>query len=104
MDRGPGPSFAALCFATTGTAQALGPAGTTPVGVVAARILVGGRLPAPVHEALERLQAACAGADPPWSEINEAHADLHAALVRDLESHGPQVLREHLRSAAETLV
>ena len=34
--------LAALCFATTGTAQALGPAGTTPVGVGAARILVGG--------------------------------------------------------------
>ena len=36
--------LAALCFATTGTAQALGPAGTTPVGVGAARILVGGAL------------------------------------------------------------
>jgi drug/metabolite transporter, DME family len=35
---------AALCFATTGTAQALGPASTTPVGVGAARILVGGAL------------------------------------------------------------
>ena len=36
--------LAALCFATTGTAQALGPAGTHPVGVGAARILVGGTL------------------------------------------------------------
>jgi drug/metabolite transporter, DME family len=36
--------LAALCFATTGTAQALGPAGTTPIGVGAARILVGGAL------------------------------------------------------------
>ena len=36
--------LAALCFATTGTAQALGPSGTTPVGVGAARILVGGML------------------------------------------------------------
>jgi DME family drug/metabolite transporter len=36
--------LAALCFATTGTAQALGPAGTNPVGVGAARILVGGAL------------------------------------------------------------
>jgi drug/metabolite transporter, DME family len=35
---------AALCFATTGTAQALGPDGTDPVGVGAARILVGGAL------------------------------------------------------------
>jgi DME family drug/metabolite transporter len=36
--------LAALCFATTGTAQALGPDGTTPIGVGAARILVGGAL------------------------------------------------------------
>jgi drug/metabolite transporter, DME family len=36
--------LAALCFATTGTAQALGPSGTDPVGVGAARILVGGAL------------------------------------------------------------
>ena len=36
--------LAALCFATTGTAQALGPAGTTPIGVGAARILVGGAI------------------------------------------------------------
>jgi DME family drug/metabolite transporter len=36
--------LAALCFATTGTAQALGPSGTNPVGVGAARILVGGAL------------------------------------------------------------
>jgi drug/metabolite transporter, DME family len=36
--------LAALCFATTGTAQALGPDDTDPVGVGAARILVGGAL------------------------------------------------------------
>jgi drug/metabolite transporter, DME family len=36
--------LAALCFATTGTAQALGPHSTNPVGVGAARILVGGAL------------------------------------------------------------
>ena len=106
----------------------------------------GGRLPPEVHAALERLQSACAGHDPPWSGINDAHAELHgeivaasrspriaaahaalsgemrlflvalkphldpsrvaadhAALVRDLERHGPAVLREHLRTAAETL-
>lgn len=34
--------FAALLFGTTGTAQALGPAGLTPVTVGASRILVGG--------------------------------------------------------------
>jgi DME family drug/metabolite transporter len=36
--------LAALCFGTTGTAQALGPDGTDPVGVGATRILVGGAL------------------------------------------------------------
>ena len=106
-----------------------------------------GRLPQSVHDALERLQDACAGDEPPWSEINEAHADLHAAIVRaagsprieaahaalsgemrlfllalrphipaaqlaadhgalieGLERDGPAILREHLRTAAETLV
>jgi len=36
--------LAALCFGTTGTAQALGPAGLSPAGVGGARILVGGAL------------------------------------------------------------
>jgi DME family drug/metabolite transporter len=36
--------LAALCFATTGTAQALGPDGIPPVDVGAARIVVGGAL------------------------------------------------------------
>jgi DME family drug/metabolite transporter len=40
--------LAAVCFGTTGTAQALGPDGTDPVGVGAARILVGGALLAAV--------------------------------------------------------
>ena len=48
--------LAALCFATTGTAQALGPAATTPVGVGAGRILVGGAILATV--ALARRRAA----------------------------------------------
>lgn len=39
---------AAVCFGTTGTAQALGPEGIDPVGVGAARILVGGALLAAV--------------------------------------------------------
>lgn len=33
---------AAVLFGTTGTAQALGPAGTTPLGVGAARLVIGG--------------------------------------------------------------
>ena len=36
--------FAAICFGTTGTAQALGPDGLAPAGVGAARILVGGAI------------------------------------------------------------
>jgi drug/metabolite transporter, DME family len=36
--------LAAVCFGTTGTAQALGPAGLSPAGVGAARVLVGGAL------------------------------------------------------------
>lgn len=36
--------FAAICFGTTGTAQALGPDGTRPVAVGAARIVLGGAL------------------------------------------------------------
>jgi DME family drug/metabolite transporter len=36
--------LAALCFGTTGTAQAVGPDGLAPAGVGAARILVGGTL------------------------------------------------------------
>ena len=36
--------LAAVCFGTTGTAQALGPGGLAPAGVGAARILVGGSL------------------------------------------------------------
>jgi DME family drug/metabolite transporter len=36
--------LAAFCFATTGTAQALGPGGIDPAGVGAARIIVGGAL------------------------------------------------------------
>ena len=36
--------FAALCFGTTGTAQALGPAGIDPAAVGAARIACGGAL------------------------------------------------------------
>ena len=35
---------AAVLFGTTGTAQALGPAGTTPLGVGAARLAVGGTI------------------------------------------------------------
>src|SRR6478735_7111784 len=47
--------FAAICFGTTGTAQALGPDGLAPAGVGAARILVGGALLILVGGSLRRL-------------------------------------------------
>jgi len=50
----------------------------------------GGRLPAEVHDALGRLEAACDG---PWSEINEAHADLHRAIVEAARS--PRIAQAH---------
>ena len=53
----------------------------------------GGRLPPAVHEALARLEAACAGADPAWSAINEAHAHLHGAIVA--AAHSPRIAAAH---------
>ena len=58
-----------------------------------------GRLPPPVHEALARLQAACAGDDPPWSAINEAHADLHSAIVAAARS--PRIEAAHAALSGE---
>jgi DME family drug/metabolite transporter len=46
--------LAALCFGTSGTAQALGPGGIDPAAVGAARILVGGTLLAIAAAALRR--------------------------------------------------
>lgn len=45
---------AAVLFGTTGTAQALGPAGTTPLSVGAARLVIGGTLLAVIGYALAR--------------------------------------------------
>jgi DNA-binding GntR family transcriptional regulator len=59
----------------------------------------GGRLPASVHAALARLQAACEGADPPWSAINEAHADLHGAIVAAARS--PRIAAAHAALSGE---
>jgi drug/metabolite transporter, DME family len=52
--------LAALCFATTGTAQALGPDGIPPVDVGAARVLVGGAL-------LAALARFAPGGGRPWA-------------------------------------
>jgi DNA-binding GntR family transcriptional regulator len=51
----------------------------------------GGRLPAEVHDALRRLEGACA--DGPWSAINEAHAELHRAIVAAARS--PRIAQAH---------
>ncbi len=53
----------------------------------------GGRLPVEVHEALARLQAACQDEDPSWSDVNEAHAALHAAIVAAAGS--PRIAAAH---------
>jgi DNA-binding GntR family transcriptional regulator len=44
----------------------------------------GHRLPRTVHAALHELEAACERGE--WSEVNEAHARLHAAIVAASES------------------
>jgi DNA-binding GntR family transcriptional regulator len=57
----------------------------------------GGTLPAPVHEALARLEAACAtGA---WSAINEAHGNLHQAIVAAADS--PRIAAAHAALSGE---
>jgi DNA-binding GntR family transcriptional regulator len=58
-----------------------------------------GRLPPAVHEALDRLTAACAGDDPPWSAINEAHAALHSAIVA--AAHSPRIAAAHAALSGE---
>jgi DNA-binding GntR family transcriptional regulator len=57
------------------------------------------RLPPSVHDALANLQAACAGEDPPWSAINEAHAGLHAAIVAAARS--PRIEAAHAALSGE---
>jgi DNA-binding GntR family transcriptional regulator len=46
----------------------------------------GGRLPDTVREAVAHLGAVCARPDPPWSEVAEAHNDVHLAIVRAADS------------------
>jgi DME family drug/metabolite transporter len=67
--------LAALCFATTGTAQALGPAGTTPIGVGAVRILVGGAI-------LVLVARARARATTPWAKAPVAAAVAGVAVYQ----------------------
>jgi DNA-binding GntR family transcriptional regulator len=41
----------------------------------------GGRLPRSVHDAVERLAAACERKRPSWVRISAAHADVHESIV-----------------------
>jgi DNA-binding GntR family transcriptional regulator len=59
----------------------------------------GGRLPASVHDAQRALERACAGADPAWSAVADAHFDLHAALVGAAGS--PRIAAAHAALAGE---
>jgi DNA-binding GntR family transcriptional regulator len=62
----------------------------------------GGRLPAAVHDSLAALEAACAGPDPAWSEVNDAHAALHAAIVA--ASGSPRIVAAHAALTGEVLL
>jgi DNA-binding GntR family transcriptional regulator len=59
----------------------------------------GGTLPPPVHEALVALERACAGPHPAWSDVTDAHLDLHAAIVAAAES--PRIAAAHAALAGE---
>ncbi|MFL5842171.1 MAG: GntR family transcriptional regulator [Thermoleophilaceae bacterium] len=41
----------------------------------------GGKLPANVHEAVERLAGACERKRPSWQRISAAHSDVHESIV-----------------------
>jgi DNA-binding GntR family transcriptional regulator len=59
----------------------------------------GGRLPAPVHAALADLQRACAAEPVAWADVNEAHADLHGAIVAAAGS--PRIAEAHRALSGE---
>jgi len=66
----------------------------TALEVEAARLALerhGGRLPAPVHGALAVLEGACAAGA--WGAINDAHAELHGAIVAAAGS--PRIAAAH---------
>jgi DNA-binding GntR family transcriptional regulator len=58
-----------------------------------------GRLPDAVHDAQAALERACAGRDPAWSAVADAHFDLHAAIVAASES--PRIIAAHDALAGE---
>jgi DNA-binding GntR family transcriptional regulator len=71
----------------------------TALEIEAARLALerhGGRLPAGVHAALAVLERACAAGV--WSEINDAHADLHGAIVAAAASPRIEAAHQALES------
>ena len=62
----------------------------------------GGRLPEAVHDGLAALVRACERADPSWSEVSHAHADLHGAIVA--ASGSPRIIAAHGSLTGELLL
>ena len=59
----------------------------------------GGRLPASVHRALDRLVAACRRSRPNWGAVAEAHEALHHEIV--LAAKSPRLAEVHRQAGAE---
>ena len=59
-----------------------------------------GRLPPAVHEAAAALARRCRASRPRWSAVSEAHAVLHAAIVR--ASGAPRIVEAHTALEQET--
>jgi len=59
----------------------------------------GGRLPAGVHRALERLVAACRRSKASWGAVAEAHEALHHEIVVAADS--PRLAEVHRQAGAE---
>lgn len=75
----------------------------TALEVEAARLALDrhdGRLPEPVHAAVERLRAVCARRRPGWSAVVDAHEGVHTALVAAAAS--PRIAAAHAALAGES--
>jgi DNA-binding GntR family transcriptional regulator len=58
-----------------------------------------GALPPDVHAALAALGSSCAAPQPAWSDVNDAHLALHAAIVA--ASGSPRIVAAHTALAGE---
>lgn len=56
-------------------------------------------LEAALGEAVDRLREVCEGADPPWSQVADAHAAVHRAIVESAES--PRIAAAYAGLTAE---